>query len=364
MKMRSIVVFVSAFTPLFAQSIKPGPVPSLEIDFDKSSGGTPLSLPSFAVSQLPICYSPDSCSLAVVPDPENRTRQLPVMFAVSGKSRAVDPAAVERLSYVQVLTAAPTADGIAVLLHAATSDDSAGSRLVPKPEKEPDPSKLHDGYFVSFFDQDGKPDGIYPLEPRYDPIKIAYLGGDRLMLLLLDKVRGGPVLGMMTSDGQLVRILDDQGSLPSGDELAKSSTFELPEHASDAVRRISISGAMSAWQIGYAGNRLLLLEPGTRPSILEVSQGGAIRKVSLKMPEGTTANSIISSDRAWLIRCFPADTSDAGSLLEFDPENGKVLRRISTKGTPPTSIFYAGQGTYYASWWDKDHKRVLILKNK
>lgn len=364
MRMGLFVVFVSAISPLLAQSVQPDPVPSLEIDFNTSDGGAPLSLPSFAISQLPICYSPDSCSLAVVPDVENRAHQLPVMFAISGKSRAVDPAAVESLSYVQVLTSAPTADGIAVLLHAATSDDSAGSRLVPKPDKEPDPSKLHDGYFVSFFDRDGKPDGVYPLESRYDPVKIAYLGSDRLMLLLLDKVRGGPVLGIMTSDGQLVRILDDQGSLPSGDGLAKSSSFKLPEHASDSLKRISISGALSAWQVGYAGNRLLLLEPGASPSIIEISQGGAIRKVRLKMPEGTTADSIISSDRAWLIRCFRVTSSDAGSLLEFDPENGKVLRRIGTKGTPPTSIFFASEGTYYASWWDKAHKRVLILKNR
>lgn len=363
MQMKSVVFLLAAIAPSMAQSPQVGPVPSLEIKFDTSNGGAPLSLPSFAVSQLPICYSSDSCSLAVVPDPENRAHQLPVMFAVSGKSRAVDPASVNSLSYVQVLTAAPSADGIAVLLHAATSDDSGDSRLVPKSGKEPDPSKLHDGYFVSFFDRDGKPDGVYPVDSRYDPVKIAYLGGDRFLLLLLDKMRGTPVFGLMKSDGQLLRIVDDEGSLPSGDELAKAASIQLPENASDTLKRISISGAMSAWQVGYAGNQLLLLVPGPSPTILEVSQGGAIRKVRLKMPEGTSAESIISSDRAWLIRSFRVGSSDNGSLLEFDPESGSVLRRISAKGTPPTSIFFAAQGVYYASWWDKDHKRVLILKN-
>src|SRR3954451_21836448 len=106
MQMKLIVVLFSALS--IAQSAQVGLVPSLEINFDTSDGGAPLSLPSFAVSQLPICYSIDSCSLAVVPDPENRAHQLPVMFAVSGKSRAVDPASVNRLSYVQVLTSAPT----------------------------------------------------------------------------------------------------------------------------------------------------------------------------------------------------------------------------------------------------------------
>lgn len=362
MKTGLIAVFACASSPFFAQSAIP--TPSLEIEFSTSNGGAPLSLPSFAISQLPICFSSDSCALAVVTDPQNRAHQLPVMFDVSGKSRAVDPASVERLSYVQVLTAAPTADGIAVLIHAATSGDETGSRVVPKPDKEPDPSRLHDGYYVSFFDRDGKPDGVYPLDPRYDPVKVAYLGGDRLIVLLFDKVRGAPVLGIMTSDGQLVRILDDQGILPSGDELMKSSSFRLPEHASESLKHISISGTMSSWQVGYAGNRLLLLEPGASPSIVEVSQSGAMRKVRLKMPEGVTANSIISSDRAWLLRCFPVNSSDAGTLLEFDPENGRVLRQVSTKGTPPTSIFYADQGTYFASWWDKEHKRVLILKSK
>jgi hypothetical protein len=365
MKTSLIVVFLAAFPPaLCAQSVPPDPIPSSEVDFHPSDGGAPLSLPSFAVSQLPVCYSPDSCSLAVVPDPENRARQLPVIFDLSGKSRAVDPAAVESLSYVQVLTSTPTADGVAVLVHAATSGNGTDARLVPKPGVEPDPSKLHDGYFVCFFDRDGGPKGVYPLDSRYDPSRIAYLGGDRLMLLLLDKVRHDPVLGIMTSDGQLVRILDDQGSLPSGDDLAKDSTLKLPDDATEDLKRIAISGTMSTWQVGYAGNRLLFLQPGANPSILEVSPGGGIRKVRLKMPEGTTAGSIISSDRGWLIRCFLVSSQDAGVLLEFDSESGKVLRRIATKGTPPTSIFYAGEGNYYASWWDKDHKRVLILKNK
>ena len=363
MRMKLIVVLFSAIVPSIAQLAQVGPAPSLEISFDTSDGGAPLSLPSFAVSQLPICYSSDSCSLAVVPDPENRAHQLPVMFAVSGKSRAVDPASINRLSYVQVLTAAPTSDGVAVLLHAATSDDSGDSRLVPKSGKEPDPSRLHDGYFVSFFDREGKPDGVYPVDSRYDPVKIAYLGGDRFLLLLLDKMRGAPVFGLMKSDGQLFRILDDEGTLPTGDEVAKTASVKLPEHAPDTFKRIAISGAMSAWQVGYAGNRLLLLEPGPSPTILEVSQGGAVRKVRLKIPEGISAASIVSSDHAWLIRSFPVESSESGSLLEFDPENGKLLRRINAKGTPPTSIFFAAQGAYYASWWDKDHKRVLILKN-
>lgn len=356
--------FVAGCIAVGGQSAPPHSVSSVEVEFEPSEGGAALTLPSFMVSELPVCYSSDSCALAVVPDPQNRGRQLSVMFDVTGRSRAVDPGAVENFSYVQVLNSAPTEDGVAVLVHAATSSEGAGTRMVPKGGAEPNRSKLHDGYFVCFFDHDGSPDGVYPVDARYEPAKIAYLGGDRLLMLLFDKVRGGPVMGIMTSDGQLVRFLDDQGALPSGDDLSKNSTLTLSANAPEAVKRIAMAGAMSAWQVGYAGNRLLFLQPGSTPTIFEVSPSGEIRKVRLKMPEGTTANSIISSDRGWLLRCFSDHSPNSGELLEFDREKGSVVRRIATKGTPPTSIFYADGGSYYASWWDKEHGRVFILKSK
>ena len=68
MGLRLLLVFVSAFSPLFAQPAQPGTAPRLEIEFSTFDGGAPLSLPSFSVSELPICFSPDSYSLAVVPD--------------------------------------------------------------------------------------------------------------------------------------------------------------------------------------------------------------------------------------------------------------------------------------------------------
>ena len=138
------------------------------------------------------------------------------------------------------------------------------------------------------------------LDSRYRPVKISYLGADRILLLLFDTINEKPVLALINQDGQIVRILDDQGSLPGGSDLEKSSALKLDDSAPESFKQVAMAGTLTGWQFGRAGNYLLMLKPGTDVSIWSLSPGGEIRKIKLKMPPGTTASSLTSSDRAWL----------------------------------------------------------------
>ena len=360
MKLILVLSIVAAF-PLHAQSAQPNPIPPVDIEF-ATGDGTPISLPSLAMTQLPVCYSEDSCSAVFALNSQDRRRQIAVYFEVSGRDQAVDPGAIESLSYVQILSSTPTADGIAILIHGGASDSGAGVRLVPKPGTEPDRSGLKGGYYVCFFDQHGKLQSVHMLDSRYKPAKIAYFGNDQVVLLLFDTINEKPALTIMNADGQIVRMLDDQSSLPNGSDLQKGSGIKVDGGAPEFFKQAAMVGALSGWQFGYAAKHLLLLQPGADPIIWSISPSGEIRKVRLEMPSGTTAQSIVSSDRAWLIRSS-ALPADMGLLLEFEPESGKVLRHIDTKVVPPSSIMFAGQGNYYALWWDKD-SHPWILKSK
>ncbi len=358
MRLPLILGMLAAF-PLWAQTAQSNPISPSEVEF-ATDGGTPISFPSLAMTQLPVCYSEGSCSAVFALNPQDRKRQIAVYFELSGPDQAVDPAAIENFSYVQILSSTPAAEGVAVLVHGAASDSGVKVRLVPKPGA--DRSGLKEGYYVCLFDRDGKLQSVHTLDSRYKPAKIAYFGADQFVLLRFDTINEKPSLTIMSADGQIVRMLDDQNSLPNGSDLQKGSGIKVDSGAPEFFKQVAMVGTLSGWQFGYAAKQLLLLEPGADPVIWSISPGDEIRKVKLQMPPGTTAQSIVSSDGAWFVRSFIV-ASDAGLLLEFDPESGQVLRRIDSKGVPPTSILYAGEGNYYALWWDKD-KHPWILKSK
>lgn len=364
MKVSILVGVLAAVPALHAQkAAQPDPVPSLQVEFS-TNGGTPVSFPSPVVTQLPVCYSGDSCIANVALDRKNFAQIVGVSFDLSGKSHLVDPAAIQNLSYVQILSSTPTPGGAAVLVHGDESNDGIGVRLVPKSGAQPsDRSGLSEGYYVCFFNREGEPTEVHSIDPRYIPAKIAYLDSDQILLLLVDKISEKPVLALMATDGQIVRTLDDQGALTIGGDLVNGSGMKIPNSSRlanpIAANQIMMGAALAGWQIGYAGKRLLLLQPGAKAIVWSILPGGGIRRVKLKMPPGVVASTIVSSDHAWLIRSFIA-ASDTGLLLEFDPDTGDALRRIDTKGTPPTSVLFASNGDYYAIWWGKsNHSSIL-----
>jgi len=365
-----IGVLGGALVSLHAQTTQPNPIPASKIAFDTSEG-TPISLPSLMITMEPVCYSSDSCAANFALLPATSTdapaqaapfnpKDVTAYFDLSGKVHAIDPAALEDLSYVQILSATPTGNGVAILIHGASTEGDNAARLVPKSGSEPPRSKVDWGYFVCFFDSDGKPQGIQRIDSRYKAARIAYLGADRVLLLLFDQVNEKAVLSIMKDDGRIVRILDDEGSLPGTSELAKGSAVR--DGDLDVYKRLAAASELTGWQFGNAGGRLLLLKPGADAAIWSISPGGEIRKVKLKLPPGVQVDSIVSSDHAWIVRSW-VPPSSPGPAFQVDPENGEVLRRIDTDPAPSSSILFASQGTYYAFWWDKD-QHPFIVKSK
>jgi hypothetical protein len=82
----------------------------------------------------------------------------------------------------------------------------------------------------------------------------------------------------------------------------------------------------------------------------------------LKVPAGTSAQTIVPTDGPWLVRAFTSAT-DEGMLLEFDPNTGDLKRRIDAGAVPATSIFYENDNAFYAYWWDKT-QHSFILKGR
>ncbi len=78
MRLPLILGMLAAF-PLWAQTAQSSPISPSEVEF-ATGDGTPISFPSPVMTQLPVCYSEDSCSAVFAFDPQNRTRQIPVIL--------------------------------------------------------------------------------------------------------------------------------------------------------------------------------------------------------------------------------------------------------------------------------------------
>ncbi len=151
----SVIVGLLTFLPSSGAqtSAKPAPIPSSEVDFKASPDGGALSSCCLVHGQ-PVADLLFSGFVFTewVPDPENRSRELAVRFDISWKTRAIDPGAIEGLSYVQMISAGALPGRLAVLVHAATSGSGAGERVVPKPGDgtRQVEAAIVDGFFVCF----------------------------------------------------------------------------------------------------------------------------------------------------------------------------------------------------------------------
>jgi hypothetical protein len=363
--MKAIIIFaiLSSAVPLVANGQASDSIPKVKINFE-TDGGTPVSLPSMVMYKLPVCSSSSSCYALFALDPTKGFEVVIDGFSASGKSHITDPGAIEGLSYVHILDFAPKDGGVAVLLHASISKNgSVGQKLVPKPSTQPEAASLKEsGDYVALFDGEGRLQEFNRLSLRLRPVKLAHLGSERFLVLGIDPANHQSAMAIVTSSGEFVRLIQTEDRLPDGDELLAGMKQKIvPADAPERMREVGMTAALSRWQFGYAGGRLLLLDPAGENSVIwSISPGGDVRKISLKVPQGATPMSIVSSTDAWLVRAF--FPGDVGALLEFDPDNGTVRRQIDSQPAPPTSIFYADNGTYYALKWNKN--LPFILSNK
>jgi hypothetical protein len=108
---------------------------------------------------------------------------------------------------------------------------------------------------------------------------MASLPGSQLAVSGFDSPHDRAILAILSTDGTLIRVLDDAGSLPEADTLLSRSKIALDQVPSDARKRQAEVGALSGFLFGYAGRKTLFLEPGAKPSVWSL-EGTDLRKSS------------------------------------------------------------------------------------
>jgi hypothetical protein len=224
-----------------------------------------------------------------------------------------------------------------------------------------------EGDFLAIYNRDGTLRSVHRIDAQFQPMKIAALGSDQFMVLGFDRINQRPVVVSIDTSREITRFLDQENALPNASEFKTFNEKRLGKSRAvwsgepEVQRAAMLSLGISALEFGYAGNQLLLLQPGIDAIVWSISSGGTIKTVKLKMPPGLTADSILSSsDGSWLIRAFVSE--NMATLLEFDPESGEVRRQIDSEPVLATNIFYEKDGAYYGIWWNGEHS--FIVKSK
>jgi hypothetical protein len=375
--MKSLLLLMAFFPPLLwlQQSVvrDSDPPAKWKVDFDTSSG-TEVRLPSLAMRHLPkcrggMCYAVFAMDPPIHPDASGK---LPpagpplfpmemAAFSLSGQSHFLDPSLIQGLTYVTILDFAPNEDGsVYVLIHAIEKDS------LPKRTSAPDSNTTAPSTFnqvatnnncLAVYDSNGQFIGIHHLELQFEPVRMVSLT-DQILVSGFDRVHNQAVLAILGTDGSLVRLLDDQGTLPNAATLLASAPWKVDKNASLMIQQVAMSTALSRLTFGYVGGRALLLDPGANAAIWEI-KGTEVERTNLKMPRGVVAASIVPSDGAWLIRAFVSAT-DSGMLLEFDRETGELKRQVDSGGVPATSIFFESGNTFYALWWNARYQSFIV----
>ena len=123
------------------------------------------------------------------------------------------------------------------------------------------------------------------------------------------------------------------------------------------VMRLSMS--LSLIHYAHVGTKLLLLEPGANAKIVELSPGGEIQSLSVKLPDGEVADSILPAQSQWMIRAHPSGIDTISNLYEIDPVSGNAIREIRTSDVPATRIACWDGGGFYGLRWIKGKPYII-----
>ncbi len=362
----SSLAFLILATSLFGQEsatrttyLKSDPgieLPQVDGRFSLPKTDSPLPLPSTVMDGPPVCSSDGVAFLQFwTPPPTYNSKQI---FSITAKGdvAAFPVSRASGLTNAMIRSFDPGSTMAVMLLNAAP-EPAAGSGSFSQ--------KGHREYYLARFKYSGEFDRLTRLDLNFLPGQIAQLDDDTYIVIGTDQVNAKPVIILINGDGTILRHLDTQEVLPSDqavDQMMSATNFIglKPQDLPPAMR---MSVALSRLQFVHFGTKLLLLEPGPHPRIIESSPGGQIRVVSIKLPEGQVGDSMLATKNSWMIRAYPEGQDGLSNLYDVDRETGVTVRQVRTAGVPATSIAcYSEEGLFGIRWVER--KPYLMVADK
>lgn len=332
--------------------------PALIIQF--KSVGPPLAIsPGDMFLGYPLCSANGTTFLNVRLSP-NYAEQSLIGVSPKGELTRYAIGSAPGLVHVNVVSVDASSSDVDVLVSAQKLDILRDHGIDPdSPEARTDSASYH--FFILRFDSDHAAPDETVLTLPFDPIKLAVISKDAFMILGFDRVNNTPIVAFVDNSGQLVREVDTYNSVGNVDSLVANAPQGIASQMQGSGRTAQAEMLLSTAQLVHYGDALLLLIPGSSARVTVVRSNGDIQSTTLHLPKGFVAESLVSSDRNWVVRVSDGSQNGPGLLAVFDPASGDVLRVIRNSQLSANDITCVHDGNYFAIHGAPDGKQLKLF---
>lgn len=322
------------------------------LNFSAPDLDAPLQLPSTLMEGPPSCSAQGNAFYKFWTSRSSASPLRIVSISPKGVVVEYSVAKITDLKFAQVVGIDPGSSRLTLLLNAKPTDTGEGT---------------HFQSYLARYRYDGTLDRYSRLGIKFQPGELAQLGDDAYLVIGTDPATGTdpaavqPHVALVDDRGTLLRSLDADKVIPSVAAMSQMMSAETfvglnPNTMPPSLR---LSFLMSSFRFVHDGENLLLLEPGVGAKILDFLPDAEVRTVSLHLPQGQVAESLIVAPGKWIIRTHRADADDRQAMFQIDPATGEAEIAIGTGEVPATSIACATDDGFFGLRWI-DQKPYLI----
>lgn len=329
------------------------PVPVVHLKFETAQ--VPVALPSLVVAGLPLCGFKDSELLEFAMPPNCVERGLYSITA--GKEvRTFSIADPTDRKFLRNFLQFDANDSGAYILTATThrfQKDASGNAV----QGDVGDSMTYD---ILRYDDQGQLKETNHLDLHLHLIRFGVFPNGDFLVLGIDDVNLTPQAAILHSDGSLRAYVDLWNEIPSNDALA--ATVSKGFGQGSELMKLSIG--LGSYRIEHTPTGLALFRYGISNKIILVSSSGAISTVTPQIPKGYTVDSLVESDKRWLLRVDGPDSdSDAKfQIFEFRSDDGTLVGAMNTAPAPSSGFACERDGEFRLMHWVDKKPYLEIAK--
>jgi len=342
-------------------------VPTFKLTFVQKTDA-----PRLAASQViygPMGCSPDGAAFLETASPSDLQKNALSSLAVSHDSYSAVNYSLDTISDLHDarLRSYFAAESEVLVLANATRDDalSTSKRTLVVPstgesfERNIKSGRRHD-YLVTF-DRRGNYKSAVELDVPFKVSKVAVFASGQFLVIGSDSEHK-TIVAFVSADGSLQRFLDAEKPLLGSEKMMEAVGVLKKQSPAVQANPHPILGLA---QIVPFQDKLLFALSGMR-WILEITPGGAIRRVPIRLPPGLVIDHFIPSQEMWYIalRTYGAESNQdqESAFYEVSPFNGTITKRLETTPEYVSEIACEHDGEFRALLYDVNGQILLIGK--
>jgi hypothetical protein len=326
-------------------------LPQTTLDFEPVGDGLPIPFPLVYLNH-PVCGGDGTYYINAELLPRGEREVIAVSPTDKDAVTNYNMGSIMGLVNVQPRLMDADGSGLYVLAEAAKSDDlinhdvKPGSREAWKYRKE---------FILHFHGKPSTPD-VIPLDLPFHPEQFASTGDGKFVFLGFNHTNQTPVLAVVNDSGELDHYIDAYQNFGSNESMVANAPQRLKSEFKTMPEGAPLGFTLVVAQFVHYRGSLLLLMPGSRPTIFTI-RGGGVESTKLHLPAGLEAESLIPSDTGWLVRATDGTTNGKKLIVAIDPSDGEALRIINSPKVNLNAITCVHDGNFYGIHLPRENQK-------